>query len=58
MKKSIAIALIAAASIAILIALSLSSCAATDAHKAHTCIDATHAACDGYCECDGLGCPH
>ena len=22
----------------------------------HTCIDSTHAECDGKCECDGLGC--
>jgi len=22
----------------------------------HSCIDSTHIACDGLCECDGLGC--
>jgi hypothetical protein len=22
----------------------------------HTCYDSTHATCDGWCECDGVGC--
>lgn len=25
-------------------------------HNTHTCIDPTHAKCDGQCECDGLAC--
>lgn len=24
----------------------------------HSCYDAIHQRCDGYCECDGLGCPY
>lgn len=24
----------------------------------HQCYDKTHITCDGYCECDGLGCPY
>ena len=31
-------------------------CFPKNSNKSHICIDATHATCDGNCECDGLGC--
>lgn len=33
-----------------------SGCNESKAEISHLCTDKTHLSCDGYCECDGLGC--
>ena len=29
----------------------------SNTEQAHKCYDSSHINCDGYCKCDGLGCP-
>lgn len=34
----------------------LPPCFTEEDHKTHVCCDSTHALCDGWCFCDGVGC--